>query len=271
MMLLLIGVVIFIAVYLYSRLKKDLDQQFPGAVSTDVSNSYDDEQGVIVDSSVYSCGDELVDTKNNLYDEQDGKDALDDELIELGYHIKIGESKEAQDDFFQADPVNTEVTSAVSNEESRLEGHKDSGLVEKVMVIYLLAQPDTKFTGSELKRVAEVESLQFGEDRYFHRYRNADNRTDSVFGIANILEPGLFDFSNSKSFSTTGLVFFQQLSNAEGALEAFDEMLKTVLQFKEQLDGRLQDSSRHPLNKAAMIELRKQVSAFSLENPVTPF
>jgi cell division protein ZipA len=264
LILLLIGAAIVVAIYLHSRLKKDAGEQLPGVGSSQspetVEQFAQDEQGMIVDPSAYSYEHESV---ANEYNSHDTLRESDDELLELGHNIKIDETEEGYDSTFSAD----EVPAASPH----LKENQHNGLIEKVMVIYLLAQPDMSFTGSEICRVAEYEGMQFGEDRYFHRYSNADSSSDSIFGIANILEPGLFDLSNLETFSTTGLVFFQQLSNAGGALEAFDEMLKTVIQFKEQLNGRLQDSSRHSLNKAEMIELRKQVSAFSLDNPVTPF
>lgn len=139
------------------------------------------------------------------------------------------------------------------------------------MVIYLLAQPDQEFTGTEIVSAAEAEGLKFGEDGYYHRYSSQDGVPESVFGIANILEPGLFDLSDIDNLFSPGLVFFQRLSNAGGALKAFDNMLETVISFRDRLDGRLQDSGRRPLNKSAMIKLREQVAEFSLKNPVTPF
>lgn len=280
LILMLVGAAIILAVYLHSRFKKDSNKKFldsgfePGSSLqsaydnskvTDVTGSTNDANviekslpdnaNVIVDPSVYSFGSNQVNHGS----------LLDDELSELARHIKIDDS----------DPV-VERQSAVgsfngSAPDQKQDENQKGGLVEKVMVIYLLAQPGRKFSGGEIKRIAKSERLQFGADYYFHRYSNTRDKTGSIFGIANILEPGLFDAIDSEDFSTPGLVFFQQLSNAGAALEAFDEMLKSVIQFKEQLDGHLQDSSRNPLNKKAMIKLREQVSAFSLKKSVSPF
>lgn len=250
LILMLIGAVIILAVYLHNRLKKVSSQKLTidsSALDASLQSSTHDaenasnDRGVIVDPSVYSFESKQVDHDS----------CLDDELSELGSHIKIDDG----------DPVQPQERG----------GRKKGKLVEKVMVIYLLAQPNQGFSGSDIKNIAGSEGLQFGADSYFHRYSNPDEKKGSIFGIANILEPGLFDSLDNEGFATPGLVFFQQLSNAGNALEAFDEMLKTIIQFKEKLDGRLQDSGRHSLNKKGMIKLREQVSEYSQKKPVSQF
>ncbi len=282
LILVLAGAVVIVAVYLYSRYRKDSPREFRGsgyqqeesslnststnaAVVTGSINESRDEDGkaVIVDPSVYSCEPQSSDAEDSIYEEYNG---FDDELSELGHNIKIEENSSVQDASLQAeDGID------LSFESSESGRHDKDSLVEKVMVIYLLAQPDQEFIGTEIVSVAEAEGLKFGEDRYYHRYSNQNGTAESVFGVANILEPGLFDLSDIDNLFSPGLVFFQRLSNAGGALEAFDNMLETVISFRDRLDGRLQDSGRRPLNKSAMIKLREQVVEFSLKNPVTPF
>lgn len=289
LILILIGAVIILAVYLHSRFKKASSLKFmadssaldaalqssahattkdsnsTGAAndaSTNVSGErlMDNDKGVIVDPSVYS-----FDSKQAIHDT-----LLDDELSELGSQLKIGDSDSVVETHYPS--KRTVVGESSESAQSQKQSERKKGeLVEKIIVIYLLSQPNRSFSGSEIKNMAESEGLQFGADSYFHRYSNPDEKTGSIFGIANILEPGLFDSIDNEGFSTPGLVFFQQLLNTGNALEEFDELLKSVIQFKEKLDGHLQDSGRHPLNKKAMIKLRDQVSAFAQKNPVSPF
>ena len=283
LILILAGAVVIVAVYLYSRYRKNPSREFrkPGnqdAQSNFISTSTNatistakimEENGraVIVDPSIYSCEPEPTEVDNSPYKEYD---ELDDELSELGRAIKI-ENKVEGNTSVQNVSMKAEDDIDLSFESSEFEDCDKDSLIEKVMVIYLLAQPDQEFSGAEIVSAAEAEGLKFGEDSYYHRYSSQNGSSESVFGIANILEPGLFNLSDIEHLFSPGLVFFQQLSNAGGALEAFDNMLETVISFRDRLDGRLEDSGRRPLNKSAMIKLRDQVTEFSLKNPVTPF
>ncbi len=280
MILTLAGAVVIVAVYLYSRYRK---ASFPGSRKTgfqETQSSFNststiattetmEENGraVIVDPSIYSCEPEPTEVDNSPYEEYD---KLDDELSVLGRAIKI-ESKAEENTSVQDVSMKAEDDVDLSFESSEFEDCDKDSLIEKVMVIYLLARPDQEFSGAEIVSAAEAEGLKFGEDSYYHRYSSQNGSSESVFGIANVLEPGLFDLSDIDNFFSPGLVFFQRLSNAGGALEAFDNMLETVISFRDRLDGRLQDSGRRPLNRSAMIKLREQVAEFSLKNPVTPF
>lgn len=279
MILILAGTVVIVAVYLYSRYRKDSSrdirvsdyQQEESSFNSNSANSTisttettnENGRAVIVDPSIYSCEPQSPEAEDSTYEDYS---EFDDELSELGHNIKIKENDSAQDASMQAeDGADLLFDSSKSRDRD-----KDS-LIEKVMVIYLLAQPDQEFIGTEIVSVAEAEGLKFGEDRYYHRYSTQNGTPESIFGIANILEPGLFDLSDIDNLFSPGLVFFQRLSNAGGALEAFDNMLETVIRFRDRLDGRLEDSGRRPLNRSAMIKLRDQVAEFSLKNPVTPF
>lgn len=106
MILILAGAVVIVAVYLYSRYRKDPSREFrkPGyqesqssfnstpANSTIATTETMEENGrsVIVDPSIYSCEPESTEAENFLYEEHD---EFDDELSELGRTIKIEKSK----------------------------------------------------------------------------------------------------------------------------------------------------------------------------------
>ena len=280
LILVLAGAVVIVAVYLYSRYRKG---SFPGfretgyqetqssfnstssiatgsTIST-VETMEENGKAVIVDPSIYSCEPEPTEVDNSQYKEYD----------ELGRAIKIEKSEIEENTSVQDVSMKVEDDIDLSFESSEFEDCDKDSLVEKVMVIYLLAQPDQEFSGAEIVSAAEAEGLKFGEDSYYHRYSSQNGSSESVFGIANILEPGLFNLSDIDNLFSPGLVFFQRLSNAGGALEAFDKMLETVISFRDRLDGRLEDSGRRPLNRSAMIKLRDQVEEFSLKNPVIPF
>lgn len=144
----------------------------------------------------------------------------------------------------------------------------DTALQEMIIVLYLTSRNARKFRGDEILRAMQALGLEYGEKRVFHYHAPGANK-DSVFSIANLLEPGWFDLGTIDSFTTPGLVIFLQLPGPLEELRAFDLMLEKAQQLKELLSGDLKDDARRPLTGQMISHLRDQVQEFTHRRKLT--
>lgn len=129
---------------------------------------------------------------------------------------------------------------------------------EKFIILHILSEPDTYFSGEALAaKFAELD-LHYGPMDIFHNY---DPQTDDVlFSVANAFEPGTLNLDYPKGFYTQGLTFFIQLPGGD-TQQAFESMLNTATVLAKSFNARLCDHQRQPLTPARVEEYRFEVSA----------
>ncbi|WJW76530.1 cell division protein ZipA [Thiohalobacter sp. IOR34] len=129
---------------------------------------------------------------------------------------------------------------------------------EKIVIFYLVAPRGQPFQGERLARVFDEAGLQFGDMEIYHRL--APGRlAQSVFSVANLLEPGTFDPTAMAGTNTPGLSIFLRLPGPVEPLAAFDDMLATARQLAERLQGELRDEERNRLSRQAAEHLREEI------------
>jgi len=102
-------------------------------------------------------------------------------------------------------------------------------------------------TGDKINSAAQANGLVFGSMNIFH-HLDADEQT--IFSLANMVEPGNFDPDSIHEMTTTGLTVFMQLSNLKNPADDFDEMLRCAYHISEMLDANLCNQNRQPITQA---------------------
>jgi len=127
----------------------------------------------------------------------------------------------------------------------------------KILVINVVAKA-AYFGGADLMRAAEEVGLEPGEWNIFHR--PDDHAPHQIlFSMASLVEPGSFPFGRMEGFSTPGLCLFTQLPGPRDGLAIFSDMLFSAERIAALLDGELQDEKHQLLTRDKIERVREEI------------
>ncbi len=127
--------------------------------------------------------------------------------------------------------------------------------LDRLLVVYVLAEPGNGYVGYELLQTLLSAGLRFGEMNIFHRYQELNSKGRILFSLASATEPGIFDIQKMGSVSVSGLCLFMKLGRVSHPYRAdLDVMLQTAYQIVDDLGGKVLDDNRQPFKKASYQE-----------------
>ena len=130
----------------------------------------------------------------------------------------------------------------------------------EIVLIYIKAKPDKNFSGDDIFKAAEAAGMKPGSMDIFHHYLDDGDETGhTLFSLANMLEPGSFEFDNPGKTNTSGLVMFMQLPSLVEPSLVFDLMCHTAEKISADLGGELLDSNRKKLDSRGMTRIRRNL------------
>jgi cell division protein ZipA len=130
------------------------------------------------------------------------------------------------------------------------------------IVLTVMSAEERMFHGPALARAAAELGLRKGREGTFDCYADDEARGRPVFSIANVLEPGVFDWNDLDSMRTPGLVCFMRLPGSTESLAAIELLLSVTAGLAERLEGALCDDRRLRLSTQGTEHLRSEVSEF---------
>jgi cell division protein ZipA len=133
---------------------------------------------------------------------------------------------------------------------------------DEVIVINIFSTDGRVLSGPDILDVAMKENLQFGEMGFFHRQDESGN---TLFSMANALQPGSFDIAAMETLATRGLVFFMALPGTGDPLANFDSMMTTIRNIASSLHAQLHDETRSVLTRQGIDEIRDRISEYKLK------
>ncbi|MCK4704071.1 MAG: cell division protein ZipA [Gammaproteobacteria bacterium] len=137
------------------------------------------------------------------------------------------------------------VEQPVENNDTKSEQPKSSSV--DIIVLYILAKPSEVLTGEKINSVAQANGFVFGSMNIYHCH---DANGQTIFSLANMMEPGNFDPDSIHEMTTSGLTVFMQLSNLTQPTDDFDEMLRSAYHMSEMLGASLCNQNRQPFTQA---------------------
>lgn len=126
-----------------------------------------------------------------------------------------------------------------------------------IIVLYILARPPNQLAGEKIYSAAQANGLVFGKMNIFHRL---DENGQSVFSLANMVEPGNFNPGAMHEIQTPGIIIFMQISALTDPESSFDDMLQCAYHMSEMLDAQLCNAKRKPLSQSDAEQYREIVS-----------
>ncbi len=159
--------------------------------------------------------------------------------------------EEAEAAELQSEPDPVETVDDVDEDSERLN-----------IVVTLIGQDERQFSGTQIGRVAAELGLRKGREGTLDCYPDDSSQGIPVFSIANVLEPGVFDWSQMDTLRTPGLVCFMRLPGAIDGQSALELMLGVTQGMSERLGATLCDDRRMRLSPQGVEHLRSQVTEF---------
>lgn len=142
---------------------------------------------------------------------------------------------------------------------------------DKVVALYLVAPPQQVFSGADVDAALREAGLQYDEELHiYNRYPNGADSATSVFGVANLVEPGTLELAAMAETGTPGLTLFLQLPGPLRPLQAFDLFATTAQQLANRLSGELRDKSRSTLTRQTLEHLRDDIQQFERRQRLHP-
>ena len=138
-------------------------------------------------------------------------------------------------------------------------GRLPRGADTHVFILYVVAEAEEGFSGTEILQTLLAFDLRFGDMDFFHRHERASGRGPIEFSVANMMKPGVFDIDNMEPLQTRGLMFFVTLPGPADMLKAFDSMYETVKVVAKQLNGDVQDETRSVVTRQSLEHMRQQI------------
>lgn len=132
----------------------------------------------------------------------------------------------------------------------------------KIIALYLVEKHGGLIAGSDIIAALEATGMRYGEMKIFHYTAENDNgETEPVFSIANLVEPGWFDLISISTMKTPGLSIFLNLPGPIDNISAFDAMVVVISKLESILPVVLKDKSRAEVTKAMLQKMREEIAA----------
>lgn len=139
-----------------------------------------------------------------------------------------------------------------------------------VLVMHVLAVKGQLIGGSKIKSAMKALGLGYDETGLFHAYTRAESidsqkHQQSVFSIANAIEPGYFEVDKLDSLRTPGLTLLLQLPGPIDNNAAFDRFYHTGKELAQRLGGVLCDESRNRLTQQTFNHMKDKISEYNIK------
>lgn len=104
------------------------------------------------------------------------------------------------------------------------------------LMMYVVAPENYQFQGAKLAKILDELGFLFGEHHIYHRHADLSVNSPVLFSVANIQQPGTFDY-NMNDFSTVGIALFMQLPSEGNDLMNLRMMIRAAKSIAEELEG----------------------------------
>ncbi len=259
LVLIFIGIVVIIAIYTYEKARRKRSDtrysRWGGSEQQDFIPRHYEHGRSAMPADTADFGD-IPDDLEEDYDEDDKPskhDTLKDIADELQQLEGIIATRDNDIEQLEIDGlvIDTEQTDSVDKQP------------DEVIIINIFSTDGRVLSGPDILDAAMKENLQFGDMGFFHRLDESGN---TLFSMANALQPGSFDISAMETLATRGLVFFMAMPGVGDPLANFDSMMTTIRSIANTLHAQLHDDTRSVLTRQGIDEIRSRISEYKLKS-----
>ncbi len=136
---------------------------------------------------------------------------------------------------------------------------------QKIISLQLMGRDGGRLAGSMVRSALNAEGLEYGTYNIFHRQHRDEKGIESVFSVANLVEPGSFDLDMLPTSELNGLSMFMVLPGPRPGVEAFADMLATGRRLATQLEAELTDQHGSTMSRQTADHLRDSIIDYELK------
>ena len=134
-----------------------------------------------------------------------------------------------------------------------------------LVILHVWASPGQYWQGDRLMEVATKAGLTATNKNIF-QYFHQNNSTLPLFHVANKTEPGTFQWDRMEQFKTQGVSLFMELPIFFSAYDAFLLMHACAQRFADMLTGEILDQNYKPLKQKTIDEIHQLCRAIDDEH-----
>lgn len=135
--------------------------------------------------------------------------------------------------------------------------------------IILMSDPEKHYSGYELLQGLLSAGMRFGKRNIFHRYQTNGGKNNILFSLASVVKPGTFEMTKMGGFSTPGLILFMRVSTQTDAMMAFELLLETARQLRDDLEGEIKLDPNTLLQEETINEIRQRIGEYEQSKHTT--
>lgn len=242
-LLLLLGALVILGVYLYSRRSASGDT--PGVVEPTTRKAPTLGDDALDEADLESL-EPMLPVDDSGLAEEEGQESfsigdVNDEPVSDDYDLAESASSDIDDD---SPPV-----------------------PQKIITLRMIAHGGGAFQGDELILNLRGIGMRHGKFGIFHRYDGEDENL-AIFSAASLIEPGSFDLANIKEQEIPGISLFAVLSGPIDGVEAFDMLMEASRTLAQSLNGELLDESGSTLSIQRERYMREEIVQYQHRNKV---
>jgi cell division protein ZipA len=134
----------------------------------------------------------------------------------------------------------------------------------------LMGKAGQVFSGEAIRAATNSAGMVLKDDGiYRFEVKDTQGYLQPLLGLANILEPGTFSSEQLAQFTTPGLVLYLHLPAPIEAREAFDKLIELGHKLEDLLEAELCDETRSVLTNQTIGHLKEKVEAFRFKQKMT--
>ena len=123
-----------------------------------------------------------------------------------------------------------------------------------ILIVSIVARSENGLKMNAVHREAEKLGLYYSKDNIYHRIRkNADNKADVLFTMANMFKPGELP-KDELDMHTGGLTLFMRLVAVPNPVDVYTDMMETAATLAKRLNGILVDQETAPINESMTVK-----------------
>jgi cell division protein ZipA len=130
---------------------------------------------------------------------------------------------------------------------------------QKIVTVRVCAVGEAGWAGADLMNALEALGLAYGRYQVYHRKHN-DGR--SIFCVASLVEPGIFDLSTMPDEQFRGVSLFAVLPGPLEPMQTAEALIATARELARALSGTMQDAKGIPFSPQRTEALLQDVARF---------
>ncbi|MDE2234348.1 MAG: cell division protein ZipA [Gammaproteobacteria bacterium] len=130
-----------------------------------------------------------------------------------------------------------------------------------IICLHVADRSQQGFAGAQVLAALQMAGLRYGQYQVFHRITNTELQ-QSVFSVANMVEPGTLNPESLPQTRIPGLTLFLLLPGPQNAVAACADMLATARLLARQLHADVLDDKHNLLTSDGTQQLRERILEF---------